>query len=383
MIALALIAFAADPVFWQRYFTLPLRHMVTATDWYTPKATVTGAPGSSEPDFAVAGSGASGIRPDAIARALAYAKARQTVALLVYHSGVLGLEYYAPGFSAASLTDSQSMHKSVLGLLVGIAIGEGSIHSVEDPIGRYLPEWSADPRGAIRVRELLQMSSGLAQASQSLNPFSSGVQLLLSSERLPKLLRTPLTSVPGRDFDYNPVDSELLGAVLESATHRSYADYLSERLWRPLGARDAYVWLDHAGGLAHTACCLQATARDWLRLGLLVMHRGFVGNRTVVPAAWLTAMLAPSAENPNYGYQVWLGRSFMPVRHYTSSSSFTSRQSEPFAAPDVVYFDGSGGQRVYIVPSRDLVIVRTGEATRDWDDAFLPNIIIRGIGAAT
>jgi CubicO group peptidase (beta-lactamase class C family) len=227
------------------------------------------------------------------------------------------------------------------------------------------------------------MSSGLAQASQSLNPFSSGVQLLLSSERLPKLLRTPLTSVPGRDFDYNPVDSELLGAVLESATHRSYADYLSERLWRPLGARDAYVWLDHAGGLAHTACCLQATARDWLRLGLLVMHRGFVGNRTVVPAAWLTAMLAPSAENPNYGYQVWLGRSFMPVRHYTSSSSFTSRQSEPFAAPDVVYFDGSGGQRVYIVPSRDLVIVRTGEATRDWDDAFLPNIIIRGIGAAT
>jgi CubicO group peptidase (beta-lactamase class C family) len=127
------------------------------------------------------------------------------------------------------------------------------------------------------------------------------------------------------------------------------------------------------------ACCLQASARDWLRLGLLLRDRGHVGDREVVPEAWIDAMMKSSPSNPNYGFQLWLGRSFTPERRYSSASSFTAHHGEPFAAPDVVYMDGSGGQRVYVIPSRDLVIVHTGESSRDWDDAWLPNLLIRGL----
>lgn len=378
VVAVALIIVATDLVFWHRYVTLPMRHIVTATEWYTPRVAVTGAASTS---LVVAAPAQRTISESAFAAALTYAKARPTVALLVFHAGQIELEYYGAGFSASSLTDSQSMHKSVLAMLVGLAIEDGSIQSVEDPIGRYIPEWDDDPRGAIRLRSLLQMSSGLAPASMSLNPFASGLQLYLASDRRPKLLQTRAAQRPEETFDYNPLNSELLGTIVEHATGQSYAAYLSQRLWKPLGASTAYLWADHPGGLVHTSCCLQATARDWLRLGLLVMNRGLVDGRQVVPAAWIDAMLTSSPRNPNYGYQIWLGREFTPERRYTVASKLRAHHGEPFAAPDVAYFDGSGGQRVYVVPSAKLVIVHTGEATFDWDDAFLPNAILRGLTA--
>ena len=371
-----MIVAAADWFFWKRFATLPIKHMVTAVEWYSPREAVAGAAGVALSPIPAA---ERTIASAALASALAYAQQRPTVALLVMHSGRIELEYYGTGYSAASYTDSQSMHKSVLALLLGQAIADGKIGSVNDPIGRYLPEWAHDRRGAIRIRDLLHMSSGLAQAAQSLNPFSSAMQLFLGTARRAKLMRTALAGTPDSVFDYNPINSELLGLIIESATGRRYAQYLSERLWQPLQAGTAYLWLDQPGGVPHTACCLQATARDWLRLGALIANRGYVGDREVVPARWLEEMQRSSDHNPNYGYQIWLGRSFTPARTYTPASNFKAFHSAPFLAPDVAYFDGSGGQRVYIVPSLQLVIVHTGEATRDWDDAFLPNTLIRGL----
>ncbi len=379
--AFGLTLVATDIAFWQRLVTLPMKHIVTATEWYTPRTIVAGA--ASSPAFAVAAANERQISAAALQVALRYAQARPTAALLVYHAGRIELEFYGAGFSQTSRTDSQSMHKSVLALLVGIAVHDGFIRSVEDPIGRYIPEWAGDSRGAIPVRSLLQMASGLEQVPTSLNPFSPGLQLFLASHRRPKLLQVRSIRRPDQEFDYNPVNSELLGTILEHATGRRYGDYLSERLWQPLGAATAYLWPDHAGGLVHTSCCLQATARDWLRLGLLVMNRGAVGYRQLVPAAWMDAMLASSPHNPNYGYQIWLGRQFTRERRYTAASAARALHSEPFIAADVVYFDGAGGQRVYVVPSAQLVIIHTGDATTDWDDAFLPNTLVRGLAPRT
>ena len=377
-LAAALIVVSVDPTFWRRRLTLPMKHIVTATDWYSPRVVVAGAAG---PALVGAAPSERLIAATALDAALDYGKAHPTVALLVFHAGRIELEYYGRGYSANSLTDSQSMHKSVLALLYGIALQDGFLHSVEEPLGRFIPEWSGDPRGAIHLRSLLQMTSGLAQARMSLNPFSSGLQLFLSSDRRPKLLQTQSVRPADVEFDYNPINSELLGVALEHATGRSYAEYLSQRLWQPLGASPAYLWADHEGGLVHTACCLQATARDWLRLGMLVMNRGAVDGRQIVPAAWVDEMLSSSQRNPNYGYQIWLGRQFTPQRRYTVASSMRAHHSEPFLAPDVAYFDGAGGQRVYVVPSARLVIVHTGDATLDWDDAFLVNTLLRGIAA--
>jgi CubicO group peptidase (beta-lactamase class C family) len=122
-------------------------------------------------------------------------------------------------------------------------------------------------------------------------------------------------------------------------------------------------------GEAKTFCCLFATARDWARLGLLMLPEGRAGDRQVVPADWVRQMLTPSPHEPDYGYHIWLG----------GQGSRREDRDEEFLADDLVYLDGKMKQRVYVVPSKDLVIVRVGEQARGWDDAYLPNAVLRGL----
>jgi CubicO group peptidase (beta-lactamase class C family) len=115
-----------------------------------------------------------------------------------------------------------------------------------------------------------------------------------------------------------------------------------------------------------------------MHVGRLIMNHGKVGDDQVVPAQWIEQMTTPSPNNPNYGIQIWLGSPPGTARKY-NDNAMKAFHSEPFVAPDMIYIDGYGGQRVYMVPSQDLIIVRTGEAHMDWDDAKIPNAILRGI----
>jgi CubicO group peptidase (beta-lactamase class C family) len=126
-------------------------------------------------------------------------------------------------------------------------------------------------------------------------------------------------------------------------------------------------------------CCLDATARDWLRVGLLILNKGTVNNQQIVSTSWIDQMTTPSILNPNYGYLTWLGTEHKERRAYNRKSSATAFHKEPFIDNDVIYLDGFGGQRVYIVPSKKLVIVRTGDIQMEWDDSFLVNTISKGI----
>jgi CubicO group peptidase (beta-lactamase class C family) len=114
---------------------------------------------------------------------------------------------------------------------------------------------------------------------------------------------------------------------------------------------------------------------------MLILNEGRVGADQVIPADWVRAMTTPAPTNPNFGYQVWLGSPVGGERHYSSRSVAVARHSEPYLAPDVIFSDGFGGQRVYVVPSQRLVIVRTGQSVMEWDDARLPNAILRGLKA--
>lgn len=131
--------------------------------------------------------------------------------------------------------------------------------------------------------------------------------------------------------------------------------------------------------MPRTFCCLLASAPAWMHVGVLMLNDGRVDGRQVLPAGWVAEMTRPSAANPNYGLQVWLGSPADGVRRYNRMSGLVAPHSEPYLAPDVVYFDGAGGQRVYIVPSAELVIVRIGKGRFDWDDAILPNTLLRGM----
>lgn len=315
------------------------------------------------------------IDPAAIARAESYAQATDSIAFLVYHRGAIRYEKYFPGYGPDVRTDSFSGHKTVMALLFGAAVADGFVNSVDEPAAKYLAEFATDARKDIRIRDLLQMASGLEVPRF---PGLTSIRLISGSDIARTALSLPLEKPPATYFQYSNVNAELLGIIIQRASHQRYADYLSQRLWSRIGAPPAAVWLDHAGGMPRTFCCIYTTARAWLQVGQLILGNGRIGDDQIVPAAWITAMTTPSPNNANYGYQVWLGSPPGTGRKY-NDKTIKAYHSEPFAATDMIYIDGFGGQRVYIVPSQQLIIIRTGRAQTTWDDAVIPNAILRGL----
>ncbi len=319
-----------------------------------------------------------GLSVEAIAAADALAEAQQSFALIVMRDGRVVQERYWQGMAAGSRFSTASMHKTVMALAFGIAAGEGRI-GLDDRLGKHLPAFAADPRGDVTLRQLLQMASGLALPQPAAGGLPSSARLMFSPDSSVLLAGVQPVAAPGTVFSYANSDSQLAGDALTRAVGRRYAAFLSQRLWKPLGAADAGLWLDSEGGRPHQFCCLQATARDWARIGELIRLKGRVGGRQLVPANWIEAMAAPSPLNPNYGLQLWRGSPHSPLRRYSAKSPMTIPAAEPFAADDVLFLDGAGGQRVYVVPSKGLTIVRIGRPAPKWDDSALPNLILRGL----
>jgi CubicO group peptidase (beta-lactamase class C family) len=315
------------------------------------------------------------LDPRGLALAETYADKMKSVALLVFHRGALRYEKYWPGYGAATRTNPNSMHKGVLALVVGAAIADGYIDSVDAPASRWITEWQGDARRDITLRELLQMRSGLEVPI--FGTWKSS-RILFGSDLMAGVSGLGVAAPHGTEFQYNNASSQLLLTVVERATGKRYAEYLSARIWQRLGASDAALWMDRVGGQPRGFCCLFATARDWLRVGRLILDRGRAGEDQVLPAAWIDAMTTPSPRNPNFGMQVWLGSPPGTERPY-NRHTVKAFHSRPFAAPDIIYLDGFGGQRVYIIPSLELVIVRTGVSSTEWDDAILPNAIIGAV----
>ncbi len=366
----AAASYVADPAVLRNMFFGPKMGDVTQIARAQPQEPV---PGTERDD--IAEGPADTIDPAALATAEAYATKTNSVALLVYHKGALRYEKYWPGFDRNFRTDPFSAHKTVMGLLVGAAIADGFIKSVDEPAATYIPEWRGDARREIRIRDLLQMSSGL-----ELPVFGTwrGLRITFGSDLPPSVLGLEAVKPPGTDFQYSNANAQLLGIVLQNATGMRYAQYLSERLWSRIGAPPASVWLDHEDGMPRTFCCIYTTARGWLQVGRLMMDGGRSGGEQVVPEAWVAEMTTPAKTNPNYGYQIWLGSPPGQERKY-NDKTVKAFHSEPYMASDIRYIDGFGGQRVYMIPSQELIIVRTGEAVFDWDDAVIPNAILRGL----
>jgi len=315
-----------------------------------------------------------------LAQATTYGEETGSHALIIYRDDGIELETYYPGYNVDSISATASMHKSVLAMLVGIAIEDGYIGSVDDAAAKYLPEWANDGRAQITIRHMLRQTSGIDFATVGFNPLGGFFQLMLGADVTAASLHLPLAVEPGTQFDYNSAIPQNMGLIIQRATGKRYAEYLSEALWRRIGAPDAFVLLDSdEKSMPRTSCCLEATARSWLHIGLLHLDGGQFAGTQVVPAQWISAIATPGELNPNYGYFTWLGTEHQEFRYYNRKTGTRVFHSEPFIAPDVIYFDGFGGQRVYVIPSHRLVIVRTGSIERNWDDSYLPNLIVRDI----
>jgi len=346
-----------------------------ATQIYRPLADVAGAAKLWQPAKAQA--------PTSFAKAIAYAGEQASFSLLIWHDARLQLEHYFPGYSADLRAESASMHKSVVGFLVAAAIADGTIASADVPIGTYVPQWADDARGQIPLRSFLTMTSGLKPLSRAGGAQAEGAKFFMDgSVARQMLLERPLIPAQRGQFHYSEVDTQALVLVLEAATGIPYNEYLSRRLWQPMGAAPAKVWLYEPDGFPKGHVALLARALDWLRLGLLILGEGALDGREIIPAHLIQQVIAPSPANPNYGWQVWRGATHQNPRFYSQveTGGFHVAASAPYLLDDLIYFDGFGGQRVYISPSQGLIIVRTGAPKRDWDDAILPNLVIEALG---
>jgi CubicO group peptidase (beta-lactamase class C family) len=287
-----------------------------------------------------------------------FVSASDTLSFLVVHRDRVVYERYFDGAEPLTLQTSFSVAKSVLSTLVGIAIDEGLIGDVEEPVTEYLPELAErDPRfDRISLRHLLTMSSGIRYWEPEIPvPFGDDVSTYYDPDmRQLALEGTRIEGPPGREWHYNNYHPLLLGLVLERVTGMSISEYMSTRLWRPLGAeRDATWNLDSSwSGFEKLESGLNATTADYARFGLLFLHGGEWNGTRIVPRAWVRAATAKDTKTDparDYQYFWWVD----------------------VERPGRFYALGNFGQYIYVAPDAEVVIVRNGSDWGTENDAWL------------
>lgn len=326
------------------------------------------------------------IKADALEAAKAYAGERKSSALIIWRSGKIELEQYFGGYDATKPIISKSLAKPVTALLIGRAIKLGYIKSLDQPVADFITEWKGDPaREKMKIRHLLDMRTGFLMQGLPTGPQDILNRAYLHPRHDEIIIRDyPLINEPGTRYDYSNATSELIAPVIERATGKRYSAFLSEALLKPIGAAGGLVWINRPGGTAHSGCCLMLPAQSWLRMAVLLMNDGTWKGKAMLPKGYVAAMRTPTVENPHYGMGVWVAGQYVERRGFAHPSIPFGKvlHSEPYAAKDLYLFDGNSNQVVYIIPSQHLIILRTGDGppkTLEWDNAHLPNLLIRGI----
>ena len=244
--------------------------------------------------------------------------------ILLLQGDTILLERYQYGRTDADRFMSASMAKSVVSLLAGVALGNGSIHSLDDPAERYVPGLAGTPYGETPLRALLQMSSGVEFDPKGGDLKASRTEKLIDGIFTPKadpgaVLEDCRRRIapPGTHFQYSSGDSEAMGLVVRRATGKSLSAYLGEKIWIPIGAEAAASWWADTSGQELPFSGFNAVLRDYARLGRLLAHDGDWNGRQIIPKSYLISAttylaedrhLAPGAATPYYGYgfQIWI-----------------------------------------------------------------------------
>ena len=282
----------------------------------------------------------------------------KTAAFLVIKDGQVISEHYMNGYNDRSKTNSFSMAKTVTTLLLGIAIEEGFIKSLQQPLTDFMPEFKDDPftKGAT-VEQLSLMNSGYEWVEHYYSPFSPTVELLYGPDVENFLLKGHFSAKPGSFWEYSSASTQLLGIVIKRALQAGGSDitlseYLSEKIWQPLQMNDDALWHTDDQGLEFVYCCINTNARNYAKLGMLMLNNGNWNGQQLVPAQFIQAMIQPVGQS-YYGYSTWLS---------------------PNNDPPYYHFSGHLGQYIIVIPEHSMVVVRLGE-TRNNDQDFRVEVI--------
>ncbi len=283
-----------------------------------------------------------------------------TTAFIILHRDQLLYEGYFNGADRETVQTSFSVAKSFTSTLVGIAIHEGFIHSLDDSITNYLPELiDRDSRfEKITIRHLIMMNSGLRWERDDSNPFSDDFVTYYSPNLRETALKSEIVEAPGQRFLYNDYNPLLVGMILERATGMSVAEYMETRLWQPMGAEGDGSWsLDsEQSGFEKMFVGVNGRAIDLAKLGWLFLNNGRNGEIQVIPASWISEVTELETTTDNYSY-----------RHYW----WIDEKRKMY------YAEGDKCQFIYIYPQAELVLARFGiDCGGTGFSDFIPNIAL-------
>jgi CubicO group peptidase (beta-lactamase class C family) len=293
-----------------------------------------------------------------------------TTAFVVIRDKKIIHEEYWDGASDTTRSNSFSVAKSIVSILIGTLLDEGKIKSLDQPITDYLPDFKNTNGFTLRIRDLLTMSSGIDWDEGYSSLFSPTTKAYYGSQLEDQMLSLSVKSEPGKVFNYQSCDTQLLSLIIEKITGKTLSEFASEKLWKPLGAEHPALWsIDRAQGIEKAYCCFNSTATDFARIGQMVLDSGQFNNRQIVSKAYLTLATTPAkwlkGEDGDsldyYGYQFWM---------------LTYKKHK------VVYARGILGQYIFIVPSLNAVVVRLGTARSEERVNNLPKDIFTYLDVA-
>lgn len=272
----------------------------------------------------------------------------QSVAFLVIHRDSLLYEEYWDQHDSTAISNSFSMAKSIVSLLVGCAIKDGDIKGIDDKVKKYFPELKGPYSEELTLRHLLTMSSASSWNESYTSPFSITTQAYYGRNLDKIIKKTEITSNPGIEFEYRSGDTQLLAKVLTEATGKTLSRYASEKLWQPLGAEKPALWsLDKRKGIEKAYCCFNSTTRDFAKIGHLVLNGGSFHDKQLVPESYIEKMTSPARYLSDEDAEMvdFYGLSWWIMNHNKN---------------EIPYARGIFGQYIYVIPDLDAVVVRLG-----------------------
>jgi len=264
-----------------------------------------------------------------------------TVAYVIIKNDSIWYENYFDGYTKDSKSNSFSMAKSMISAMLGKAIMDGKIKSLDQPVSDFYPEYSEGIASKMTVGDLSSMASGLNWDESYYSPFSITTRAYFYDDLEKMMLTVKVTEEPGQSYKYLSGNTQLLGMIIEKATGEKLSNYLSDSFWRPLGAENEAFWqTDREEGLEKAYCCVASNARDFARFGKLYKQHGQWNGQQLLDSSFIAKSIKPRfAKSPEYGYGWWLAK---------------------HNGQNVFYMRGHLGQLVIVIPEDDVIIVRLG-----------------------
>lgn len=271
----------------------------------------------------------------------------ETISFLIIQNDSICFEKYWENYSRESITNSFSMAKTFVGILAGIAIEENKIKNLDQPVGDFIPEFKEGMNAKLTIRHLLTMSSGINFDENYSDPLAYPAAAYYGSNLKKLTLAYKVVEEPGKVIKYLSGNTELLALVLEKATGKKISDYLSEKLWIPMGAANSAYWSLDNNGNEKAYCCFNSNAPDFARFGQLFLKNGNWKGKQLVPEQFVKESVVPAPlvdengrPNKKYGYSWW---------------------TLNYKGHDIFYARGILGQYIFVIPDKNMVVVRLGK----------------------